>query len=108
MKKNKINPLSLSELREKVSIVGRTGTVKTGYILDLNSNGEAVLYRYENFEEVEDDRCELGVLMYETFDDFIKQIREYAGRKKLYIAIDYALVLLAVLNGGMPEDYEED
>lgn len=108
MKNNKVNPSSLDELRKKIPVVGRNQVVKTGYILDINGSGEVELLRYKNFEEDEYEWYNLGVLMYETFDDFLKKIKEYTGRKKLYIAIDYAVVLLAVLNGGEPDDYDED
>lgn len=108
MKKNIVNPRSLEDLRKIVPVIGRTEVIKTGYILDINSSGNAELLRYENFEENEYEWHNLGVLMYEDFEDFMKQIKQYTGRKKLYIAIDYAVVLLAVLNGGMPDDYDED
>jgi len=108
MKHSNINPISLAELREKIPVVGRTELIKTGYILDVNGSGEIELSYYKNCEEVEDEKITIDFLVYETFDDFTKQVKEYTEKKKLYISIDYALVLLAVLNGGMPEDYEED
>ena len=102
-----INPRSLDELKKLIPVVEDDELINTGYILEVKYSGDLEFKRYENREEIEDDNIEVSFLAYNNFEEFLKEVKFYTGRKKVYLSLDYAVVLLAILNGGDPEDYED-
>ena len=100
------NPTSMEELKERIPVVGISEPIKVGYVLEY-SGSDLVLNRYENGNHIYEDSIDVGFMCYDDFNSFISQLRKHIGRKKVYISADYASVLLAIINGGEPEDYEE-
>ena len=99
-------PSNLYQLRKRIPVLEPYEKINTGYILEYMESGEAELKRYKNGIELENECIYVGYMLYDDFNTFIKEIKEYVGRTKVYLSHDYATVLLAVLNGKMPEDYE--
>ena len=102
-----INPTSMEELKEIIPVVPNGKVVRTGYIVELNGSGEVEFRRYENGEELEDETIYVGMLMYDDFDEFMKEVKDYVGRKKVYLSHDIATIVLAVINDKLPEDYDD-
>lgn len=103
--KSLVNPSSLEELKKFIPVAGPHRLINNGYILEYMENADAELRRYENSEEVKEEYIYVGYMMYDDFNSFMKELKSYVGRKKVYLSIEYATVLLAYLNGGKPEDY---
>ena len=99
------NPRTIEELKKYIDVV-EDGYVPTGYVVELVSRGEIEIRRYKNGEEIYEDRIENVNFFYEDFESFIKELKSYTGNKKVYLSFDYAVIILAALNGGYPEDYE--
>lgn len=104
---NSINPRSLDELKKSIPVIENHKSINNGYVVDVNYKGNIMFSRYENGKEIKEERIETTVLLYDTFEEFLKEIKVYVGKKKVYLTKDYAAIILAVLNGGYPEDYEE-
>lgn len=107
MKKYTTSPTSLEELRKHIPILSEGDVIRTGYIVDYTGKGKVEILRYKDFVQDDYEGCVLGVMEYTNFENFMNEIRKHVGRKKLYISVEYAAYLLAMLNGGNPEDYEE-
>ncbi len=103
--KQYLKPSSVKELSVIVPVVKSFKEIKNGYLLDYSVKGGLELRRYENTKFVVKESIYIGLLIYENFASFMEEMQKYIGRKKLYISYDYAIVLLAIINGGDPEDY---
>ena len=100
--------LTLSDLNAKIKVVEDYEVPKTNYMLDYNSNQEVIIRAFEKGREIPEDDVIIGVIVADNFEDFFKEVRRYFPKNtKLSISKDYALVLLALYNGGEPEDYDE-
>ena len=95
--KVKGNPSTLAELNERIGVVSRRNKIKTGYILKCLKKGDAELKRYVNGKETKEENIYVGYMMFDDFDSFIKELREYTGRKKVYLSKEYANILLNYL-----------
>lgn len=102
-----VNPRSLDELKKLIPVAEDGEIINTGYILEIKYGGDIEFVRYENSDVVDDESIEVGMLVYDDFAGFTKELKFYTGRKKVYLSKDYAVVLLSILNGGEPEDYED-
>lgn len=103
--KQYLKPSSIKELSLIVPAVKSFKEIKNGYLLDYSVKGGLELRRYENTKFIVKESIYIGLLIYEDFASFMEEMEKYIGRKKLYISYDYAIVLLAIINGGDPEDY---
>lgn len=101
--KNLVYPKTINQLNEIIPVLGDMDTVHTGCILDVTKSGIVELVYYENFAEKE-EMC-VGELCYDNFDKFVRTLKRKVKKREVYIASDYAAVLLSKLNGGKPEDY---
>lgn len=101
--KNLVCPKTINQLNAVIPVLGDMDTVHTGCILDVTSSGIIELVYYENFAEKEE--MYVGELCYDNFDKFVRTLKKKTKKRELYIASDYAAVLLAKLNGGKPQDY---
>ncbi len=102
-----INPRSLDELKKLIPVVEDGELINTGYIVEVKYGGDIEFKRYENKEALDDESITVSVLVYDNFEEFLKEVKFYTGRKKVYLSKDYAVILLSILNGGEPEDYED-
>lgn len=101
--------LTLSDLNIKIKVVEHYEVPKTNYMLDFNSNQEVIIRFFEKGREVSEDDVIIGTIVADNFEGFFKEVRRYFPKNtKFSISKDYALILLALYNGGEPEDYEEE
>jgi len=103
---NLTNPTSIYELRKNIPILENEDDIEIGYVLECLKDGDAELKWYENGREVEPKSIYVGYMFFDSFDSFINDLNEFVGNEEVYLSMDFATILLAVLNGGEPEDYE--
>ena len=101
-----INPSSLSELKKRIPVVNNDESVESGYVVEITETGNIRFKRYKKGKEFEKGDIIVDMFLYDNFDSFLKDINAYAGNKKVYLSKYYATLILSVLNGGYPEDYE--
>lgn len=100
--------LNLSELNKVMPVVDDYEVPKTRYLLDLDYNCDVFAKAYKKGKEVPEEDIEIGPIIVDNFDDFFKEVKSYFPRNiKLSISKDYALVLLALYNGGEADDYDD-
>ncbi len=101
--------LNINDLNKVMPVVGYYDVPKTRYVLDIDHNGEVFAKAYKKGKETPEEDMEIGVVIVDNFDDFFKEVKGYFPRNtKLSISKDYALVLLALYNGGEADDYDEE
>lgn len=100
--------LDLSDLNEVIPVIGDFELPKTRYMLDIDYNGDIYARAYNKGKETSKEDIFIGGIIADNFDDFFKELKRYFHKNtKLSISKDYALVLLALFNGGETEDYDE-